>query len=150
MYRFYNLERFVRGFDSQKACIHMEMFFGKHLYKLVFCWIRCLINLTSVVFLLFVNEVLLDDLGLTVMIKVELIDWRMMVMLVVCDWRSVMVLRLFQNDSMVQGVTQCLFQNDSDSVSGFNVLIYIYIYIYIYIFKRCYVYVYPWTTYLRF
>jgi len=47
---------------------------------------RCLISLTSlVVFLLLVNEVLLDDLDSKVMIEVELIDCRVMLLLAICD-----------------------------------------------------------------
>lgn len=54
--------------------IHVEAFCGKGIYKLGFCLIRYLISLISlVVLLLFINEVLLD-LGLTMMIEVELFD----------------------------------------------------------------------------
>lgn len=58
----------IRGFDYGEAHIHMEMFWGKHIYKLEFCWKGCLISLISLIlFLLSINEVLLDDLGLIVM-----------------------------------------------------------------------------------
>ena len=66
---------YICGFDSWKACIHVEVFCVKFVYKIGFCWTRCLINLISlVVFLLSANEVLLDDLGLIMMFWFR-IDW---------------------------------------------------------------------------